>query len=77
MRGAPITVRAVDAWGIARSCALAAERAGDVSTCRSLINIRDTWINIANECELLARQVTIAPQDLEQGQLARRRPAAS
>ena len=49
-----MAVRAADAWSIARFCALVAEEADDDIMCRSLVNIRDVWIDIANECELLA-----------------------
>ena len=49
-----MAVRERDAWGIARFCALVAEEADDDIMCRSLISIRDVWIDIANECELLA-----------------------
>ena len=59
-----MAVRAADAWSIARFCALVAEEADDDSLCRSLINIRDVWIEIANECELLAGRVKIAPREL-------------
>lgn len=54
MCGGTMAVRAADAWSIARFCALVAEEADDDIMCRSLINIRDVWIEIANECELLA-----------------------
>jgi len=58
--GAAMAVRAADAWNIARFCALVAEEANDDITCRSLVNIRDVWIDIANECELLAGRLTVA-----------------
>ena len=64
MLSAPMAVRATDAWSIARFCALAAEHADDDSAFRSLINIRDAWIDIANECELLADRVKITPRGL-------------
>jgi hypothetical protein len=57
-------VRAVEAWGIARFCALVAEEADDDMMCRSLVSIRDVWIDIANECELLADRERIARRDL-------------
>ncbi len=53
MCGATMVVRAADAWSIARFCALVAKEADDDTMCRSLINIRDVWIDIANESELL------------------------
>ena len=53
MCGATMVVRAADAWSIARFCALVAKEADDDFMCRSLINIRDVWIDIANESELL------------------------
>ena len=53
-------VNAADAWSIARFCTLVAAEAGDDAMCRSLLNIRDVWIDIANECELLAGRVVIA-----------------
>jgi hypothetical protein len=56
-------VRAADAWSIARFCALVAEEADDDTMCRALVNIRDVWINIANECELLAGRVTVAERE--------------
>jgi hypothetical protein len=49
-----MAVRAADAWNIARFCALVAKEADDDIMCRSLVSIRDVWIDIANECELLA-----------------------
>jgi hypothetical protein len=58
--GGTMAVRAADAWSIARFCALVAEEADDDILCRSLINIRNVWIDIANECELLAGRVVIA-----------------
>jgi hypothetical protein len=64
MCGGTMAVRAADAWSIARFCALVAEEADDDIMCRSLINIRDVWIEIANECELLAGRVKIARRDL-------------
>jgi hypothetical protein len=57
--GAVMAVRAADAWSIARFCALVAEEADDIM-CRSLVNIRDVWIDIANECELLAGRLMVA-----------------
>jgi hypothetical protein len=57
-------VRAADAWSIARFCAVVAEEARDDVMCRSLINIRNVWIDIANECELLAGRVVIARREL-------------
>jgi hypothetical protein len=59
-----MAVRAVDAWSIARFCALVAEEADDDIMCRSLINIRNVWIDIANECELLAGRVMVARREL-------------
>jgi hypothetical protein len=59
-----MAVRAVDAWSIARFCALVAEEADDDIMCRSLINIRDVWIDIANECELLGGRVMVARREL-------------
>ena len=56
-------VRAADAWSIARFCALVAEEADDDVMCRSLINIRDVWIDIANECELLAGQAAVEQRE--------------
>ena len=58
-----MAVRAADAWSIARFCALVAEEADDDIMCRSLINIRDVWIDIANECELLAGRVRLAHRE--------------
>lgn len=58
-------VRAADAWSIARFCALVAEEANDDMMCRSLINIRDVWIDIANECELVADRGMVAQRELD------------
>jgi hypothetical protein len=56
-----MAVRAADAWSIARFCALVAEDADDDLMSKSLISIRDVWIDIANECELRAgRRVKVA-----------------
>ena len=63
MCGEAMVVSAADAWSIARFCALVAEDADDDVMCRSLINIRDVWINIANECELLAGRVEVEPRE--------------
>jgi hypothetical protein len=60
MRGTAMAVRAADAWSIARFCAVVAEEANDDILCRSLVNIRDVWIDIANECELLAGRLMVA-----------------
>ncbi len=60
MRGRQMAVRAADAWSIARFCAVVAEEANDDILCRSLVNIRDVWIDIANECELLAGSLMVA-----------------
>jgi hypothetical protein len=49
-----MAVRAADAWGIARICALVVAEADDDVMSKSLISIRDVWIDIANECELRA-----------------------
>jgi hypothetical protein len=54
MCGGTMAVRAADAWSIARFCALVAEQADDDLMTKSLISIRDVWIDIANECELRA-----------------------
>jgi hypothetical protein len=62
--GAAMAVRAADAWSIARFCALVAEEANDDILCRSLVNIRDVWIDIANECELLAGRLIIAQREV-------------
>jgi hypothetical protein len=62
--GATMAVRAADAWSIARFCALVAKEADDDLMCRSLINIRDVWIDIANECELQAGRVKVAQREL-------------
>jgi hypothetical protein len=62
--GAAMAVRAVDAWSIARFCALVAEEADDDIMCRSLVNIRDVWIDIANECELLAGRLMVAQHEM-------------
>ena len=59
-----MAVRAADAWSIARFCALVAEEADDDIMCRSLINIRNVWIDIANECELLSGRVMVAHREL-------------
>ena len=32
--------------------------------CRSLVNIRDVWIDIANECELLAGRLMVAQREV-------------
>lgn len=58
-----MAVRAADAWSIARFCAQVAEEADDDILCRSLINIRNVWIDIANECELLAGRIVIARRE--------------
>jgi hypothetical protein len=63
MRGT-MAVRAIDAWSIARFCALVAEEADDDIMCRSLINIRNVWIDIANECELLADRVLVTQREV-------------
>jgi hypothetical protein len=47
-----MAVRAAEAWSIARFCALVAKEADDDLMSKSLIGIRDVWIDIANECEL-------------------------
>jgi hypothetical protein len=52
-----MAVRAADAWSIARFCALVVEEADDDLMSKSLISIRDVWIDIANECELRAGRV--------------------
>jgi hypothetical protein len=62
--GGGMAVRAADAWSIARFCALVAEEADDDIMCRSLVNIRDVWIDIANECELLAGRLMVAQHEL-------------
>jgi hypothetical protein len=49
-----MSVHASDAWSIARFCALVAVEADDDILRRSLIRIRDVWIDTANECELQA-----------------------
>ena len=68
-----MTVRAADAWSIARFCALVVEDADDDLMCRSLISIRDVWIDIANECELRAgRRVKGAERELAQAAGANR-----
>ena len=54
-----MAVRAADAWSIARFCALVADEADDDIMCRSLVSIRDVWIDIANECELLADRLMV------------------
>jgi hypothetical protein len=64
MCGGTMAVRARDAWSIARFCALVAEDVDDDIVCRSLISIRDVWIDIANECELLAGCVKVAQREL-------------
>ena len=58
-----MTMRAADAWSVARFCALVAREADDDRLCRSLINIRDVWIDIANESELLAGRATIVQRE--------------
>ena len=63
MCGEVMIVRAADAWSIARFCALVAEEADDDVMCRSLINIRDVWIDIANECELLAGRAEVEQRE--------------
>jgi hypothetical protein len=62
--GAVMAVRAADAWSIARFCALVAEEANDDIMCRSLVNIRDVWIDIANESELLAGRLMVAQREM-------------
>jgi hypothetical protein len=62
-RGGTMAVQAADAWSIARFCALVAQEADDDLLCRSLINIRDVWIEIANECELLAGHMVLARRE--------------
>ena len=57
-------VRAADAWSIARFCALVAEEADDDVLCSSLVKIRDVWIDIANECELLAGRLMVAQREV-------------
>lgn len=64
MCGGTMAVRAADAWSIARFCALVAEETDDDIFCRSLISIRDVWIDIANECELLAERAKVAHREL-------------
>jgi hypothetical protein len=64
MCGGAMDVRAADAWSIARFCALVAEEANDDVMCRSLISIRDVWIDIANERELLAGRVKVGQREL-------------
>jgi hypothetical protein len=59
-----MAVRAADAWSIARFCALVAQEADDDLLCRSLINIRNVWIEIANECELLAGRLALARHEV-------------
>jgi hypothetical protein len=59
-----MAVRAADAWSIARFCALVVEEADDDILCRSVINIRNVWIDIANECELLAGRVVLARREM-------------
>jgi hypothetical protein len=59
-----MAVRAADAWSIARFCALVADEADDDILCRSLVSIRDVWIDIANECELLADRLMVAQREL-------------
>lgn len=59
-----MAVRAADAWSIARFCALVAQEADDDLLCRSLINIRNVWIEIANECELLAGRMVLARREV-------------
>jgi hypothetical protein len=49
-----MAVRAADAWSIARFCAIVAEEADDDTMYRALINIRNVWIDIANDSELIA-----------------------
>jgi hypothetical protein len=56
-------VPAADAWSIARFCALVAQDVDDDVTCRSLINMRDVWIDIANECELLAGRAEVEQRE--------------
>ncbi len=63
MCGEAMIVRAADAWSIARFCALVAEEADNDVMCRSLINIRDVWIDIANECELLAGRAEVEQRE--------------
>jgi hypothetical protein len=59
-----MAVRAADAWSIARFCALVAAETDDDILCKSLISIRDVWIDIANECELLAERAKAAHREL-------------
>jgi hypothetical protein len=59
-----MAVRAADAWSIARFCALVADEADDDILCRSLVSIRDVWIDIANECELLADRLIVTQREL-------------
>jgi hypothetical protein len=59
-----MAVRAADAWSIARFCALVAQEADDDLLCGSLINIRNVWIEIANECELLAGRMVFARREV-------------
>jgi hypothetical protein len=58
-----MAVRAADAWSIARFCALVAEEADDDILCSSLVKIRDVWIDIANECELVAGRLTASRRE--------------
>jgi hypothetical protein len=64
-----MAVRAADAWSIARFCALVAEEADDDLMSKSLISIRDVWIDIANECELRAGRRVKAAQRQSQREL--------
>jgi hypothetical protein len=63
MCGGTMAVRAADAWSIARFCALVAEEADDDLMSKSLISIRDVWIDIANECELRAGRLKVAQRE--------------
>jgi hypothetical protein len=58
-----MSVCAADAWSIARFCALVVlEAADDDALRRSLIRIRDVWIDTANECELYAGRGKTVPE---------------
>lgn len=72
-----MTVRAADAWNVALFCALVAKEVDDDIACQSLINIRDVWIDIANESELLAERATIAQNEEDPAEQATVRVAAS
>lgn len=62
--GTNMAVRAAEAWSIARFCALVAKEADDDLMSKSLIGIRDVWIDIANECELQSGRVKAAQREL-------------